>query len=155
MRLALGKSPHKKFNPGCHTGKLSEDKVASCRDTWVTYLQANLPSVKIVDLAQYQFVKVDGVQPIADGGEEVAILIVSRCMPVAFCIMCLVIELCNISMGWAGRSLLSDFGGCALAWCGSVLCVWWSVVCRLCVHVCVHVRVCVCESVCECVCVCV
>ncbi len=65
----MGKDCNQWFNPGIHTGKLTEDKIVATRDAWVRYLARSLPGCDIVDKTKYTFVA--GPGDAAPGVEEV------------------------------------------------------------------------------------
>jgi len=57
IRLAMGKQPSKAFDPHVHTGRLTLEKIATCRDAWVKHLMHSTSEPRIAELAKYTFTK--------------------------------------------------------------------------------------------------
>ncbi len=61
LRMAMGKAANVIFQPGVHTGKLTEDKVKTITDAWVRYVCRSLPGIDVAGQCRYIF---------TDGGDQ-------------------------------------------------------------------------------------
>ncbi len=73
VRMAMGKLAAGSFSPEVHTGKLTEDKIAIIRDSWVRYLERKFPGKGIAALVSYSFKVVEGEESSTKLSDEVLV----------------------------------------------------------------------------------
>jgi hypothetical protein len=66
VRLTLGKPPRKVFEPKVVTGRMTKEKIITCRDSWVKYVSKQLELNTLAADVSYTFAVGDADEPEAD-----------------------------------------------------------------------------------------
>ena len=64
--MVMGKGANEHFQPGVHTGKLTDEKVKTITDQWVRYVCRSHPGVDVVGQSGYVFTDGSSEAPKAD-----------------------------------------------------------------------------------------
>jgi len=69
--MAMGKLALSAFPPEVHTGKITEEKMQTVRDSWVRYLERRFPGKSTANLVKYNFKQVEGEEDTSKLSDEV------------------------------------------------------------------------------------